>query len=98
MVEDNTILGSDAFNIRVEGLRSRIIGNLCKAAGTIGISSDATGDDSVIVGNIVQDPGTNPIEIGANSENIVVVANRTDGAVVDNSGTGTVASNDEATF
>ena len=93
-----TVLGSDVDGIWLNGPRARIIGNTVIAAGADGIHVAATGDNSVIDGNLVQNQSNQSIDIDTDAENCVVVGNRVDGAVSDNSGTSTVASNDETAF
>lgn len=98
LIEGCVILGADLFGLQVSGLRNRIIGNYALAAGDDGISIDANGDDTIVLGNVVQDQANQSVNIDTNGENCVVVGNRTDGAVSDNSGTSTVALNDETAF
>ncbi len=69
-----------------------------ESADSHGIVIGGAGDDSIITGCIIDDAGGDPINIFADGENCVVVANRTDGAIVDASGTSVVASNDETGF
>jgi len=92
------ILGADGNGMTIQGARARVIGNYIIAAGADGINLAASADDSTVIGNIVRDQGAQPIDIDVNGENCVVVGNRVDGAVSDNSGTSTVASNDETAF
>ena len=92
------ILGADTHGISVNGPRARIVGNYIINVGTDGVAVISTGDDSVIMANVIDNAGSNPIEIHADAENCVVVGNRTDGAIVDGSGTSIVAQNDETAF
>ena len=97
-VEGNLILGADDSGIAIFSARARVVGNHTIGAGGIGIKIAGGGDNSVVTGNIVQDQGGDSIEINGAGENCVVVANVLDGAVDDQSGTSTVASNDETAF
>ena len=98
LIEGCVILGADTVGITLRGFRNRVIGNYLINTGTNGMDTGSLADDTVITGNIVQDHGGDAINIAVNTENCVVVGNRTDGAVVDNSGTSTVADNDETAF
>ncbi len=98
LIEGCNILGADNDGIDLLGPRARIIGNYMIALGADGVDVGATGDDSTMMGNIIDNATGNPIDIHADGENCVVTGNRTDGATVDNSGTSTVADNDEAAF
>lgn len=98
LIQGCVILGADDVGIRIGAPRARILNNFVIATGSLGISTTSTGDNTVINGNIVQDPTGDPIDISASSEDCVIVGNRTDGAVDDNSGTSTVASNEETAF
>ena len=98
LIEGCVMLGSDAHGIVPAAPRNRILGNYLINVGGIGIATGSGGDDSVINGNVIKDQASQPWYIDASSENCVVVGNRGDGAGVDNSGTSTVASNDETAF
>jgi len=93
-----SITGAGAHGVSNNGLRAIVGANFIRDVTTDGINSGSTGDDSVYYGNIIQDQGGDPIEITTNSEDCVAVANRTDGSITDNSGTSTVANNDETAF
>jgi hypothetical protein len=95
-----TILGADGKGIVVGGGGGvhRVMGNHVKAVGGVGIDLRQVGDNSLVTGNIVQDQGSTSVVIDAASEDCLVVGNKLDGAVTDNSGTSTVASNEVTAF
>lgn len=97
-VVGSVIENSDGHSIQVNGPRNRIIGNYGLSAGDDGIALLAQSNDSVVVGNTIKDTTGNAIEVNINGEDCCVVGNRVDGAVVDNSGTSTVADNDAEAF
>ena len=92
------ILEADHMGISIDSPTTRVVDCYIEDTDSNGIGVRDEGDNTVIVGCTVDDAGGDPINIDANGENCVVVGNRTDGAVVDNSGTSTVASNDETAF
>jgi len=98
LIEGCMVLGADVLGIDINAPRTRCIGNYVIASGNDGIRCDDSGDNSLVVGNTVQNQANQPIDVSTNCEDCVVVGNRTDGAVADNSGTSTVASNEETAF
>ena len=98
LVTNCLILDSDLDGIRINGPRARVIGNYIISAGGDGIQLTDGADNSICTGNIVKDQTNQSIDINTDGEDCVVVSNRVDGAVADNSGTSTVASNDATAF
>ena len=99
------VLGADAIGIDVTGPRARILDTHVIATAGVGISLTATSDNSLLMGNIVKDQGAgvDAVLIDALGENCVVVGNRVDdlgtaNGITDNSGTSTIANNDETAF
>jgi len=86
MIYGCTVEACDGTGIEVNG--SLNIVN-CVVKDTV--TWTGNGDNSVIVGSYV----SGAITIHADAENCVVVGNRAPGGITDNSGTSTVASNDE---
>ena len=94
-----TILAADQDGIFIEAPRTRAHDNKVTVDGSLnGIYISDAGDNSAVNSNMVQVVSGNPIEIHALGEDCVATGNRTDGAIVDNSGTSTVASNEETAF
>ena len=98
VIQGCIVLGCDERGLNIDGPRARMVGNYITNAGVDGIGLRAGGDNSLCIGNVIQDPTGDPINIAIDSENCVAAGNRTDGAVVDNSGTSTVAHNDATAF
>jgi len=98
LIDGCFLLDSDNEGMYIAGPRARIIGCHVLSAGADGIALKAAADNSLVIGCVVQDQANDSVDIDTNSENCVVVGNRLDGAVNDNSGTSTVASNDETAF
>ena len=104
-IKDCIVQKSDEGGIGITGPRARVIGNYVIGTGTLGIVLGSAGDNSVVVGNTVRSQAAtkDAIQIETNGENCVVVGNRVDdlgtgNGIVDNSGTSTVADNDETAF
>jgi hypothetical protein len=97
-IRNTQVLGADDYGMYIDGPRSIVTGCYVINSGAVGIGFGNSGDGAVVVANIVQDPGGDSIDIPAACEDVVVVGNKTDGAVDDNSGTSTVASNEETAF
>jgi len=98
LIDGCFLLDSDNEGMYIAGPRVRIIGCHVLSAGGDAIALKSAADNSLVIGCVVQDQTGDSVEIDTNSENCVVVGNRLDGAVDDNSGTSTVASNDETAF
>jgi hypothetical protein len=98
LIEGCSILGADGQGIYLDGPRYRVVGNYMTATGADGIEVAGSGDGATIIGNVVQDPTSISVVINANGEDCLVVGNKLDGAVTDNSGTSTVASNEVTAF
>jgi hypothetical protein len=96
-VYDCEIRGTDDSGIKSEKAGVIIQGNWME--GIAGIGIEMIGDNSVVTGNVVGPTITgDSIDLASGSDNNVVVANRIEGAVDDNGGGNTVASNDNSAF
>jgi hypothetical protein len=84
-----------AYNIR--GIVSRAFGNK-GIGGTNGLQFADTADNSVGVANIMNPGSGAPFDITAGAENSLLAGCRSDGAIVDSSGTSTTGAIDEDTF
>lgn len=106
LVYGNIVLDTSSFdNIAQWGPRGRVIGNDCRSAARRGIYASGTSDDSIIICNIIRDQtaSNDAILLDADGENCVICSNRVDdlgtsNGVTDNSGTSTVALNNETAF
>jgi hypothetical protein len=92
------VQGADGIGMRGNGQRERIIGCRISETGSIGISLTGGGDNSLITGCLIRNTTGDTVDIHAACEDCLVVGNKLDGAVDDNSGTSTVASNEETAF
>ena len=81
----------DTDAIFIDGPRWRVIGNFVAAGGGYEIYLESESDNSLVVANLSE----GDIVIHAYGENSLAVANVTNEGVTDNSGTSTVASNEQ---
>lgn len=97
VVEGCIIMNSDGVAIVIGGGRTKAIGNLVVASGSIGLSISSSGDNSVAMGNVIQACTGVEVDVHANAENCVVVANRVFGTINDDSLTSMVKDNELGT-
>lgn len=98
-ITQSNITNSDDNGISINGAKTMIVGNHVFTSGEFGIALVGQGDDSTVSGNIIDISGDDGINVHLDNENCTIVGNRvkawTNAAIDDNSGTCTVASNDE---
>ena len=93
-----TVIESDDIGLIIHAPMCIVSSNKILNGASYGIFCGSLSDNSNVTGNIVKDNSGVSIQIDSAGEDIVVVGNRVDGAITDNSGTSTVASNDATAF
>jgi hypothetical protein len=95
IVSECFIYGADANSVQVNGPVNTVVNSFLLNAGSHGIQTDGTGDDSIFNGNTIQDHGSSSIYTTSGADDVVCSGNRLDGAV---GGAGCTDGNDTSAF